>query len=55
MRRDNVTPEDVEDILARPDRTAPSVFGRTNYIRDDRDSSIRVTAIEENGEFVSSL
>ena len=52
MRRDNVTADEVEDILRRPDRSQPSVYGRTNYFRDYPDSTIRVTAIEEKDEFV---
>jgi hypothetical protein len=52
MRRDGVTAEDIEDTLRQPDRVQPSVHGRTNYFRDLPGSTLRVTAIEENGEFV---
>jgi hypothetical protein len=52
MRRDNVTAEEVEDIVLGADRSQPSIYGRTNYFRDYPDCTIRVTAIEEKGEFV---
>jgi hypothetical protein len=35
-----------------PDRTQPSVSARTDYFRDDAETMLRVTAIEEEGEFV---
>jgi hypothetical protein len=52
MRRDGVTVEDVQDCPDHPDRTQPSVNDRTNYFRDDRETTLWVTAIEEGGELV---
>ncbi len=52
MRRDQVAVENIQDCLSHPDRTQPSVSGRTNYFRDDAETMLRVTAIEEEGEFV---
>ena len=52
MRRDGVTVEEVQKCLDQPDRTQPSAHGRTNYFRDDWETTLRVTAIEEEGEFV---
>ena len=52
MRRDGIPDDDVRRCMEEPERTEPSIGGRTNYIRAYREAELRVAAIEERGEFV---
>jgi len=52
MRRDRISTEMVQACLDAPEATTPTVKGRRNYWCGHNDSYLRVTAIEEGGNFV---
>jgi hypothetical protein len=53
MRSEHISDYEVSECIAHFDYTEPTVLGRTNYYgRLARGLRIRVTAIEENDEFV---
>ena len=47
MREHGITEQEIQDCIARPLRTAPSIKGRTNYFSAFRNGTVKITAREE--------
>jgi Domain of unknown function (DUF4258) len=52
MRRPRITEDDVELCITQPSNVSDSELGRLNYWRPFREGTLRVTALEESGDFV---
>jgi hypothetical protein len=52
MRRDGIAESDVEACIKEADEVLPSIEGRTSYLKYVDALLLRVTAIEEGGDFV---